>query len=324
MESPHHPEDYELKKRSAAEAVRMIKPGQRVFIGSACGVPQALVRELFLASRLFADVEIVRQLSLEIAPLAFMADHSMDQLVNIRSFYMGSGRHPSIARNLRTLTPVNLFSIPKLFKSRRLPIHAALIQTSPPDKEGWCSLGISVDITLAAAMSADLVIVQVNREMPYVYGNSRIHLKDVDVIVETDEPLLTIMNAPEASFAQSMAAGVSELIADGSTLQIGLGTVHQTVIRSLLNKNDLGIHTQYMTDELMELVCKGIVTNARKEIHAGKVVASGGDGGVIHLWDSSSHRLIASLDGHRGSVSCLAFSPLRMTWAFSSVMHLIR
>jgi acyl-CoA hydrolase/L-amino acid N-acyltransferase YncA len=215
---------------------------------------------------------------MEIVPLSFMADCSLDQLFNIRSFYIGSGRHPSIARNMRGITPVNLSSVPKLFRTRRLPIHAALIQTSPPDAEGWLSLGISIDITLAAAMSADVVMVQVNKNMPYVYGNSRIHLKDVDIIVEKDEALLTIMNDVEAPFAQSMAAGVAEFIEDGSTLQIGLGTVHKTVIQSLSNKNDLGIHTQYMTDELMELVRKGVVTNAKKEINPGKVVASGAVG----------------------------------------------
>jgi acyl-CoA hydrolase/L-amino acid N-acyltransferase YncA len=278
MKSSYDPKVYAEKKRSAAEAVRMIKPGQRVFIGSACGVPQALVRELFLATRLFADVEVVRQLSMEIFPLSFMADVSMDQLVNLRSFYIGSGRHPSIARHMRTLTPINLSSIPKLFKTRRMPVHAALIQTSLPDSEGWFSLGISVDITLAAAMSADLVIAQVNREMPYVRGNSLIHAKDIDVIVEKDEPLMTIMNTPEAPFAHSMAACISEFVPDGSTLQIGLGTVHKTVIESLSQKNDLGIHTQYMTDELMALVQKGVVTNARKEINSGRVVASGAMG----------------------------------------------
>jgi acyl-CoA hydrolase/L-amino acid N-acyltransferase YncA len=266
---------YDQKKRSAAEAVRMIKPGQRVFIGSACGVPQTLVKELFLATRFLADVELVHQLSMETVPLSFMADASLDQLFAIRSFYIGSGRHPGIARNMRGITPINLSSVPKLFKTRRLPIHAALVQTSPPDAEGWLSLGISVDITLAAALSADMVMAQVNRNMPHTLGNSRIHLKDIDVIVEKDEPLLTIMDAPEAPFAQSVAACVSEFIEDGSTLQIGLGTVHKTVLRSLSTKNDLGVHTQYMTDELMELIRKGVVTNTRKEINPGRTVASG-------------------------------------------------
>jgi len=190
---------------------------------------------------------------------------------------------------MRTLTPINLASVPKLFHTRRLPIHVALIQASPPDIDGWLSLGISIDVTLAAAVSADLVIAQVNREMPYVWGDSRIHLKAVDIVVEKDESLLTIMSAPEAAFAQSMAACVSDLVEDGSTLQIGLGTVHKTLIQSLCTKKDLGIHTQYMTDELMQLVCSGIVTNTQKEIHSGKVVASGAMG---------SRELYRFLDGN--------------------------
>jgi len=161
----------------------MIRPGWRVFIGSSCGEPQHLMRALTNAFESLKDIEIVRLFSLETTPLTLIANKTGDQALNIRSFYAGSGRTKGIARNQRFLTPINLSAVPRLFKSRMLPINAALIQVSPPDDFGWMSLGVSVDITLAAAESADLVIAQVNPRMPRVLGRSFIHVNDVDVFV---------------------------------------------------------------------------------------------------------------------------------------------
>jgi acyl-CoA hydrolase len=157
---------YIEKRCSAEKAINQIKHGRRIFIGSSCGEPQYLIKKLAEASSQFADLEIVRLLSLESTPLTLIADESKGQRFNIRSFYLGSAKPKSLARNMRFITPINLSAIPRLFKSRLLPIHVALIQVSPPDDFGWMSLGISVDITLAAAMSADLVIAQVNSQMP--------------------------------------------------------------------------------------------------------------------------------------------------------------
>ncbi|MBW2564736.1 MAG: acetyl-CoA hydrolase, partial [Deltaproteobacteria bacterium] len=205
-------DNYISNKRSALDAIKLIKPGQRVFIGSSCGEPQYLIRTLSETSSRLTDIEIVRLLALENTPLTLIANKTMDHSLNIRSFYLGSAKPQGLARNKRFITPMNLSAIPRLFRSRRLPIHVALIQVTPPDDFGWMSLGISVDITLAAALSADLVIAQVNSSMPRVLGQSFIHVNDVDIFVEHDEQLLTIGEAPESEPANKIGSLIARLI----------------------------------------------------------------------------------------------------------------
>jgi acyl-CoA hydrolase len=265
---------YIENKCSARDALRKIRPGQRVFIGSSCGEPQHLVRELSELSGQFRDIEIVRLMTLETTPLTLIANKTKDQSLNIRSFYLGSAKSKGIARNSRFITPINMSAIPRLFKSRLLPIHVALIQVSPPDDFGWMSLGVSVDITMAAAQSADLVIAQLNTNMPRVLGRSFIHVNEVDYFVEYDEPLLTIRQNPELSAANDIGRLIARrLIDDGSTIAIGLGTTSEAVMLALSDKNDLGIHTMYMTDEIMHLFSRGVITNRMKGFNDGKLVA---------------------------------------------------
>ncbi len=265
---------YIENRRTADKALGNIKPGHRVFIGSSCGEPQHLVRELSEASNFFKDIEISRLLTLETTPLALIADKTKDQSLNLRSFYLGSAKPKGIAGYKRFITPIHLSAIPRLFKSRLLPIHVALIQVSPPDDFGWLSLGVSVDITLAAALSADVVIAQVNSQMPRVLGRSFIHVNDVDIFVEYDEPLLTIGETPELEAANDIGRLIARLIDDGSTMEIGLGATHQAILMGLSEKNDLGIHTQYMTNDIMHLFSKGVITNRKKGFNEGKMVAS--------------------------------------------------
>ena len=261
-------------KRDAKSALNLIKPGKRVFIGSSCGEPQHLVRELSKLSVFFKDIEIIRLMTLETTPLTLLADKTRDQ-INIRSFYPGSAKPKAIARNQRFITPINMSAIPRLFKSRLLPIHVALIQVSPPDDFGWMSLGVSVDITMAAAQSADVVIAQVNTHMPRILGRSFIHVNDVDYFVEYDEPLLTIGESPEVPAANDIGRLIAgRLIEDGSTIAIGLGTTSEAVMLALSDKNDLGIHTMYMTNEVMHLFSKGVITNRKKGFNEGKMVAN--------------------------------------------------
>jgi len=267
-------DNYVQKKCSIRDAIRLIKPGQRVFIGSSCGAPQSLVREFAEASVQLTDVEVVRLLALESTPLTLIANKTKNHSLNIRSFYLGSAKPKGLARNMRFITPINLSAVPRLFKTRQLPIHVALIQVSPPDDFGWMSLGVSVDITLSAALSADLVIAQVNSRMPRVLGRSFIHVNDVEVIVEHEEDILTLGVAPESESANQIAEHIPRLIDDGSTLQISLGTTPQATLLGLSDKNDLGIHTQYLTDDVMHLFSRGVITNRKKGFNEGKLVAS--------------------------------------------------
>jgi acyl-CoA hydrolase/GNAT superfamily N-acetyltransferase len=213
-------------------------------------------------------------MTLETTPLTLIANKTQDSALNIRSFYAGSAKAKAIARNQRFITPIHLSAIPRLFKSRLLPIHVALIQVSPPDDFGWMSLGVSVDITLAAAESADLVIAQVNSNMPRVLGRSFIHVNDVDIFVEHNEPLITIGPNPELKAAYDIARLIVRLVEDGSTLAIGLGTTSEAVMLALSNKNDLGIHTLFFTNDMMHLFSKGVITNRRKGFNEGKMVAA--------------------------------------------------
>jgi len=267
-------DNYIEKQCTAEEAVRQIRPGQRVFIGSACGEPQALVRALSDKARYLTGLEIVRMMSEETTSLTAIANKSQDMSLNIRTLYLGSAEAESIARNMRFITPMNMSDAPGLFKTKKLPINVALIQVSPPDDFGWMSLGISVDVTLAAAGSADFVIAQVNPKMPRVLGQSFIHVNDVDTVVEKEEDLLAVAAAPQSETAAGIGRHIARLIDDGSTLQIGLDAASQATLQALANKSDLGIHSQYLTDDIMHLFAKGVINNRRKGFNEGKIVAS--------------------------------------------------
>lgn len=270
--------NYKSKLRTADEAVRMIRSGQRVFIGSSCGEPQHLVDALLDNATLFLDVEIVRLLSLEGSLLALMADEYRGHNFHVRAIYQGSDQTKSLRANKRFITPMNLCAVPDLFTKRLFPLHFALIQVSPPDDYGWMSLGISVDVTLAASQSADIVIAQVNPKMPRVPGHSFIHLNDVDVVVEQEEELLNAYDLPEYESAAEIASITANLVDDGSTIQLGLAELSPPIARALTEKTDLGVHTEILTDDLMELVSKGVVTNRYKGLNAGKLLASGAIG----------------------------------------------
>lgn len=285
MKSDALKRSYQAKLRTADEAVRMIRSGERVFIGSSCGEPQHLVDALMDNAPYFSDVEIVRLLSLEGSLLALMADEYRGHKFHVRSIYQGSDQTKGLRANKRFITPITLYAVPELFKRGLLPLHFALIQVSPPDNGGWMSLGISVDVTLAAAQSAGTVIAQVNPQMPRVHGHSFIHLNDVDLIVEQEEELLSAFKLPEYEAAAEIAAITAKLVGDGSTIQLGLAELSRPIARALSNSNDLGVHTEIMSDELMELVSRGVVTNRYKGFNDGKLLASGAIGSQeLYQW----------------------------------------
>ncbi len=252
----------------------MIRSGQRIFIGSACGEPQALVRALNDVGGQLTGVEIVRLMSFETPAMAALSGKAEMFSRNIRNIYLGAAKAGSMIPNRRFVTPLNMSEVPDLFLSRKLPIDVALIQTSLPDDFGWMSLGVSVDVTLAAASSADRVIAQVNPRMPRVLGHSFIHMNDVDAVVEHEEELVTVPPQPLSDAALLIGEHIARLIEDGATLQIGLDAASQAVLRALADKNDLGIHSQYITDDIMHLYSMGIITNRKKGLNEGKIVAS--------------------------------------------------
>jgi acyl-CoA hydrolase/GNAT superfamily N-acetyltransferase len=266
-------DDYVKKKKDVTDAIRMIKSGQRVFIGSYCGEPQHLVKGFAQGSGRLSDIEIIRLMSSETTSLTMIANKTEDQRLSIRSIYLGSAKSENLAKNMRFYTPMNLSEVPRLFKKRLIPINVALIQVRPPDDFGWMSLGVSVDVTMAAAQSADIVIAQVNSRMPMVLGQSFIHVNDVDAIVEHDEDLLTISSVPIPQRADMIGSHIARLIEDGSTLQIGLDAASQATSLALSEKNDLGIHSQFLTVDMMRLYSMGVINNKKKGFNNGKMVA---------------------------------------------------
>lgn len=267
-------DNYQRNKLSVEDAIAKIQSGQRIFIGSSCGEPQRLVKGLADASITFTDLEIVRMFSGESTSLSKIAEKSKSQNLNIRSFYLGSANSKSFKGDLRFITPINLSDVHRLIKSKLLPIQVALIQVSPPDDFGWMSLGISVDVTASAAAGADLVIAQVNKKMPRVLGRSTIHVNDIDYFVEHDETLIEIGTYPDVATADKIARYISRLVDDGSTLQMSLGATSGANIHALMEKNDLGVHTQYVTNTIMKLMAMGVVTNRKKGFNNGKIICS--------------------------------------------------
>jgi acyl-CoA hydrolase/N-acetylglutamate synthase-like GNAT family acetyltransferase len=265
---------YVAKKRDAESAIRLIRSGQRVFIGSACGEPQELVRSLAEYANLFTGLEIVRMMSQESVPLAEIANKTAESGFSIRNIYLGAASSAHFQDNLRFVTPMNISDVPSLFQSRKLPINVALIQVSPPDDFGWMSLGISVDVTMAAAYSADLVIAQVNPNMPRIMGQSFVHVNDVDAIVEHEEELIAIQKAEVSDVSTMIGRQISRLISDGATIQVGLDAASQATVQALSQKNDLGFHSQYLTRDIMTLYALGVINNRKKGINEGKLVAS--------------------------------------------------
>lgn len=273
--SQHWADSYVEKTVSAQDAIAKICSGQRVFIGSGCGEPQELVRALTSRADHFSGLEILRLLTEETISFAAIADRTKDASLNIRSIYLGSTRSEAIAKHKRFITPMNMSDIPSLFTTRKLPLNIALIQVSPPDDFGWMSLGISVDVTLAAARSADFVIAQVNPRMPRIMGQSFLHVNYVDLFVEHEEELLSVPYKNISSEAEQLIGRhIARVIEDGSTLQIGLDAASQATLQALANKNDLGVHSQFLTDDIMHLYARGNITNQRKGFNDGKMVAS--------------------------------------------------
>ncbi|MDD4242611.1 MAG: acetyl-CoA hydrolase/transferase C-terminal domain-containing protein, partial [Smithellaceae bacterium] len=269
---------YQDKVVSAKTAISSIARGKRVFIGSYCGEPQHLVNALIDHTDHFSDVEVVRFLNLEGSLMGLVAEETQGRNYHVRSIYQGSGMIKGLTASRRFLTPMNLYTVPSLFQKRHIPIHYALIQTAPPDEFGWLNLGISVDITLAAAQAADVVIVQVNPKMPVIPGYGMIHVDEVDFIVEQEEELLSVYPTPKIKSTQQVAKLLSSLIEDGSTLHISPGFSPELISDALCDKSDLGIHSLMILDVMKDLAQKGVITNRKKGFNEGKMVASGAIG----------------------------------------------
>ena len=270
-------ETYKDMLMSAPQAVQQVRSGHRVFLGTGCGEPTVLVEALVTAGKSLADVEIIELLTKGEAPYT---GRQFADIFKVNSFFIGHNVRDVFAEGRGDYTPILLSDIPRLFDSGQLPIDVALIQVTPPDHHGRVSLGISVDIVKSAARNASLVIAQVNPQMPWTRGASLIDINDLDIMVVADVPLLERHEPEPQEVCSQIAQYAAALVQDGATLEFGLGRVPgygritQAILRHLHDKKDLGIHTELITDQIIELIEAGVVTGARKSVDRGKIVAS--------------------------------------------------
>ena len=264
-------DEYADMVTTADEAVALLGPGQRVFIGTGCAEPLELVKSLTKRSKELPDTEIVHLLTFGDAPYAHK---EMTRFFRINSFFIAENVRDIIQEGLGDYTPIFLSDIPRLFQSGQLPIDAALIQVTPPDHRGMCSLGVSVDIVRSAAENASLVIAQVNPNMPRTKGQSEIHVYDLDCLVPSDEPILETSYGGETPETRKIAEYVAALVEDGSTLEVGIGRIPHSLLGFLKDKKDLGIHTEMITDGIIDLVESGVINGSKKTLDRGKIVTS--------------------------------------------------
>jgi acyl-CoA hydrolase len=263
-----------LERSVSAETAleRAIRDGSRIYIGMGCGEPQHLVRALVEILPRYRDIEVVQNLSFGALPVdwSHLKDHA-----RLKTFFVGSRSREAVNSGTADYIPIYFSSIPGLFREEPVwALDVCLIQVSPPDEHGYCSLGVSVDIGKSAAESARMVIAQVNPRMPRTLGDSFIHASRVNYFVEYEEPLIEVVFRERSAVAERIARYVSALVEDGATLQVGIGRIPHSVLRLLDDKNDLGIHSEIITDAHLHLVRRGCVTGLKKTVHQGKIVTS--------------------------------------------------
>ena len=252
-----------------------IHPGDRIFIGTACGEPQYLVQALveYVKSnpKAFFDAEILHVWTLGVAAYT---DVKFKKNFRLNSFFIGGNTRDAINRGMADYSPVFLSQVPDLFERKQVPVDVALVQTSLPDEHGFMSLGISVDITKVATKNARIVIAQVNTRMPRVLGDTFLHATDIDFIVHRDEPLLEYAPEVPGDIAQHIGNYVARIIQDGDTIQVGYGSIPNAVLAELAERKHLGVHTELLSSGVVDLMRAGVIDNTRKTINPGKSVAS--------------------------------------------------
>lgn len=263
--------EYSAKVVSPREAVERIRPGRRILIGSGAAEPVALVEALTTHGGHLSDNEVIHLLTLGPAPYV---KPEFSQRFRHRAFFIGANVRKAVQEGRADFIPVFLSEIPQIIRSRRIRIDVALIQTSPPDAHGFVSLGVSVDVVRAAVDCADIVIAQVNPRMPRTHGDSFLHVSSIDCLVPVEAPLLDLAAAPPDEVEAAIGQHIATLVPNGATIQTGIGRIPDAVLQALQEHEDLGVHTEMLSDGVMELVGRGVITGKRKSLLRGKLVTS--------------------------------------------------
>ncbi|MGE0040670.1 MAG: acetyl-CoA hydrolase/transferase family protein [Vicinamibacterales bacterium] len=261
---------WQVEARTADEAVSVIRSGMRVFIHGAAATPTPLLEALARRTDL-ADVTLYH-LHTE-GPALFVGPAHAGRFHSVSLFTAPNVRH-AVNAGTAEFMPVFLSDIPALFTSGRIQLDVALLQLSPPDRLGCCTLGPSVDAALAAAESARLVVAEINEQMPRTLGHTVVPLSRLHAFTCTDRPLHTRAPAPAGPVEDAIGEHVAELVPDGACLQLGIGAIPDAVLRRLFGKQELGVHTEMFSDGMIDLIQAGVVTNRRKAVHAGRTITS--------------------------------------------------
>ena len=267
--------DWPKKFKAERFIFQEIRPGDKIFIGTGCGEPQYLVQAFMnhvnKNPKAFLDTELINIVNLGVAPYT---DEKFRDNFRLNSFFIGNSTRRAVNRGAADYTPIFLSAVPNLIRTDRMHIDVALIQTTPPDKNGDMNLGVSVDIVKAAIKKATLVVAQANSNVPYVQGDGKINIEDVDFIVPYDEPLLEYLEKVPGDTAERIGSYVSSIIEDGSTIQVGYGSIPNAIVSSFGGKKHLGIHTELLNDGIAWLMKRGVVDNTEKSINLGKTIAT--------------------------------------------------
>jgi 4-hydroxybutyrate CoA-transferase len=253
------------------KAVQAVKSGDRVVFAHAAGSPESLVKALVARGPSLRNVEIVHMVALNDSPYC---KPEYQENFRFNGLYLSGGTRAAVAEGRADYTPIFFSRIPSLFRDGVLPVDVALVTISPPDEQGKVSLGVSVDYTRQAILSAELAIAEINPNMPYIGGDALIDVTELDCFVNSSDPLLGISPPTIGEVEKAIGSHIADLIPDGACLQLGIGAIPDAVLTFLGDKKDLGIHSEMISDGVMPLVEKGVINCKRKTLHPGKIVVA--------------------------------------------------
>jgi acetyl-CoA hydrolase len=260
---------YQERTTTAAQAVRAIKDGDRLFLTGNCSVPKTVMQALVEYAPHLHNVELVQVLT--VGDAAYV-EPGMELHLRVNTLFISDNVRAAVNAGRADFTPMFLSEIPLAFK-KILPLDVTLIQVSPPDEHGYCSFGVEVGVTKTAAQCAKIVIAEVNQQMPRTLGDSFIHVSKLDYIVPVDYRLPEMQMGSPSEIGSQIARHIANLIPDGATLQTGIGAIPDAVLHELNHHKDLGIHTELFSDGIIDLVERGVINGERKTLHTGKIVA---------------------------------------------------
>ena len=261
---------YEERRTTAAEAVKHIHSGDRVVIGHACGEPSALIDAMVANAAAYRDVEIVHMVAMGKGEYC---KPEYEKNFRHNAFFVGGSTRKALEEGRADFTPCFFYEVPKRFEEQ-MPVDVALVMCTPPDETGECSLGVSVDYTMAAVKNAKTVIAQINPQMPWTGPYSTINIRDIDYIVEQEAPVIELKSGVIGDVEKAIGENCAKLVNDGDTLQLGIGAIPDAVLMFLKDKKDLGIHSEMFSDGVVALAEAGVINNSKKTLHPGKFIVT--------------------------------------------------